>query len=67
MTSKSSYFLAILLIANPFVLVFFQNCSNLLPDRNIATEESKSIREHLENTPSKIEFSYKINNNLIIK
>ena len=27
MAKKSSFFLAVLLIANPFMLLFFQNCS----------------------------------------
>lgn len=29
MTKKSSFFLAVLFIANPFVLLFYQNCSVL--------------------------------------
>jgi hypothetical protein len=28
MASKSSYMLAVLFIANPFVLLFYQNCSS---------------------------------------
>ncbi len=29
MANKSSFLLAVLLIANPFVLLFYQNCSNV--------------------------------------
>ena len=42
MATKSSFFLAVLLIANPFILLFFQNCTPSLQDRNVAAVENQS-------------------------
>jgi hypothetical protein len=61
MASKSSYFLAVLLIANPFMLLFFQNCSPNPQGRSVASTKAKSLKT------SETEISYKVNNNLIIK
>jgi len=61
MASKSSYFLAILLIANPFMLLFFQNCSPAPQGRYEAASEGFT-KESL-----KTEYSLKLNKNLIIK
>lgn len=37
MANKSSFMLAVLLIANPFMLLFFQNCSAQPPTRAVAS------------------------------
>ena len=60
MATKSSYFLAVLLIANPFMLLFFQNCSPSPHERVVASEEM--TKEDL-----KTEISYKVDKNLRIK
>ena len=62
MASKSSYFLAVLLIANPFMLLLFQNCSPNSQERNIASSDKQSILENHET-----EISFKVEKNLIIK
>lgn len=58
MAAKSSYFLAVLLIANPFMLLFFQNCSYSPQgnNRDIASFEDKNT-----------EISLKVNKNLKIQ
>jgi hypothetical protein len=61
MASKSSYFLAVLLIANPFMLLFFQNCSPNPQNRNVASVEKKNHRIDVK------EFSYRVDKNLIKK
>lgn len=40
MTNRSSFMLAVLLIANPFMLLFFQNCSQT---RQIASDANREI------------------------
>lgn len=60
MATKSSYFLAVLLIANPFMLLAFQNCSPSPQNRNVASTDY--TKEDL-----KTEISYKVDKNLIIK
>lgn len=47
-TTKSSFFVAILLIANPFMLLVFQNCSSNSQDRVVASTEKTSITQNLE-------------------
>ncbi|MEQ1722126.1 MAG: hypothetical protein ABL930_03060 [Pseudobdellovibrio sp.] len=61
MATKSSYFLAVLLIANPFMLLLFQNCSPSPQDRSVASVENKSQQS------AETELSYKVDKNLIIK
>ncbi len=63
MATKSSYLLAVLLIANPFMLLVFQNCSASPNDRNIASAEPLVQLEK----PAPAEFSVKINEKLEIK
>jgi len=64
MATKGSYFLAVLLIANPFMLLFFQNCSSsIIQDRNTAAIPDK---QYIYDAPEP-EVSYKINKNLITK
>ena len=42
MATKSSFFLAVLLIANPFMLLIFQNCSpTARNERTIASSETQ--------------------------
>ena len=42
MATKSSFFLAVLLIANPFMLLVFQNCSPTVhSERTIASSETQ--------------------------
>ena len=43
MAKRSSYMLAILLIANPFMLLFFQNCSK--PPQHAIKESPPSIEQ----------------------
>lgn len=43
MATKSSFFLAILLIANPFMLLVFQNCTPTNHDRAIASNDNSAI------------------------
>jgi|GEM_PF-4748281 len=62
MATRSSYFLAALLIANPFMLVFFQNCSQGVQARKIATDHKQQTVNHADP-----EIAYKVNKNLIIK
>ncbi len=60
MATKSSYMLAVLLIANPFMLLFFQNCTPNTPsDRAVAS--TAPIEK------PQIEFSSTIDKNLKIK
>lgn len=40
-TKRSSFLLAVLLIANPFMLLFYQNCS-VVPSSHAKTYESPS-------------------------
>ena len=47
-TTKSSFFLAVLLIANPFMLLVFQNCSSNSQDRIVASTEKSSVVRNLE-------------------
>lgn len=59
MATKSSYMLAVLLIANPFMLLFFQNCSPNSPnDRAVASAPAEKPQ---------VEFSSSIDKNLKIK
>lgn len=46
MATKSSFFLAILLIANPFMLLVFQNCTPSNHERAIASNEQPSTVEN---------------------
>ena len=39
MTKQSSFFLAVLFIANPFMLLFYQNCS-VAPNSHSETHQS---------------------------
>lgn len=60
MATKSSYMLAVLLIANPFMLLFFQNCSATTPsDRAVASTAPVEKPQ--------VEFSASIDRNLKIK
>jgi hypothetical protein len=63
MATKSSYFLAILLIANPFMLLVFQNCSSGTHDRTIASDDSSIERVQAQEP----EYSVTIDKNLKIK
>jgi hypothetical protein len=58
MTTRSSYLLAVLLIANPFMLLAFQNCSSKTQERTIASSAKKK-------TP--VEYSEKIDSKLKIQ
>ncbi|MEK6627749.1 MAG: hypothetical protein AABY53_03915 [Bdellovibrionota bacterium] len=64
MATRSSYFLAVLLIANPFVLVLFQNCSTSPQERGLANYQDRQINHEF---PAEPEASFKIDKNLIIK
>ena len=55
MAKKSSFFLAILLIANPFMLLFFQNCS-VLPQASKETPDSIKSKPQAENTTKEVVF-----------
>lgn len=59
MATKSSYLLAVLLIANPFMLLVFQNCS---PNTNRAIASLKTPAEKPQT-----EFSSVVGVNLKIK
>lgn len=61
-TTKSSFFLAALLIANPFMLLVFQNCSSNSQDRAVASQEKAVIIETRE-----IELTFSVGKNLKIK
>lgn len=63
MAAKSSYFLAVLLIANPFMLLVFQNCSQGPQLRSIASSSDHQIIHINEET----ETSFRVDKNLIIK
>lgn len=60
MAIRSSYFLAVLLIANPFMLLVFQNCSSNTHDRAVASTEQ--VKEHVNS-----EYSEKIDYKLEIR
>ena len=60
MATKSSYFLAVLLIANPFMLLFFQNCSPTSQERVIASASKQAEK-------TEIEPSFRVGKNLDIK
>jgi hypothetical protein len=45
MAKKSSFFLAVLLIANPFMLLFFQNCATLPQASKFHDQEIQKERE----------------------
>ena len=58
MAVKSSYFLAVLLIANPFMLLAFQNCSSSTQDRAIASvqqSEKTANAEYFEKIDNKLQ------------
>jgi hypothetical protein len=58
MAVRSSYFLAVLLIANPFMLLVFQNCSSNSHDRVVASAEQqtdKSAAEYTEKIDTKLQ------------
>lgn len=61
MATKSSYFLAVLFIANPFMLLMFQNCSPSPQERSVASTEKQN---HVK---AESEVSYRVDKNLIIK
>lgn len=63
MATKSSYFLAILLIANPFMLLVFQNCSPGTHDRAIASTGSSVELVQVQEP----EYSITVDKNLKIK
>ncbi len=70
MATRSSYFLAVLLIANPFTLVLFQNCASSPKDRKIASSEKQTnneIQREIQREKPGVELGYQINKNLIIK
>jgi hypothetical protein len=50
-TKRSSFFLAVLLIANPFMLLFYQNCSAvpIFPRQNLREAPAKG---HLKSPAS---------------
>lgn len=48
MASKSSFLLALLLIANPFMLLFFQNCTSSVQDRAIASTNETDAKNTQE-------------------
>lgn len=60
MAIRSSYFLAVLLIANPFMLLAFQNCSSNTHGRAIASVEQPKQSANTE-------YSEKIHANLEIR
>lgn len=43
MANKSSFMLAVLLIANPFVMLFFQNCSGNVAQSKVLTAREKRL------------------------
>ncbi|MBC7465595.1 MAG: hypothetical protein H7256_06340 [Bdellovibrio sp.] len=53
MAKKSSFFLAILLIVNPFMLLFFQNCS-ALPQASKESPDSLKSKPQAENTTKEV-------------
>lgn len=59
MATKSSFLLAILLIANPFMLLVFQNCTPTNHDRSIASAGLAQVSES--------ELTISIDKNLKIK
>ncbi len=59
---KSSFMLAILLIANPFMLLVFQNCSSNSHDRVVASSENTTNAEKIEFEPT-----FNVGKNLKIK
>lgn len=61
-STKSSFLLAVLLILNPFMLLFFQNCSSKAPDRALASEQ-KEVKVQLE----EVEPVFPVAKNLKIK
>jgi hypothetical protein len=63
MATKSSYLLAILFIANPFMLLFFQNCSSGTQDRAIASTKLPVERVQAQEP----EYSVTVDKNLKIK
>jgi hypothetical protein len=64
MATKSSYLLAVLLIANPFMLLFFQNCSSGPQDR---LDRQVASTQDYNKEDLKTEVSFRVDKNLIIK
>ncbi len=61
MSKKNTFFLVILLVANPFMLLFFQNCSAS------SHVKAESASEEFTKADLKTEISYKVDRNLVIK
>ena len=61
--TKSSFFLASLLIANPFMLLIFQNCSPNSQARVVASIEKPAVVQTLEES----EPVFQVEKNLKIK
>lgn len=55
MAKKSSYMLAVLLIANPFMLLFFQNCSK--HPQHAVKESAPSVQQQQKSASSEKEIS----------
>lgn len=58
MAQKSSFFLAVLFIANPFMILFFQNCSSA-PQAYKAQNEEKSGRVPTSEAKDVVKAQYK--------
>ena len=63
MATKSSFFLAVLLIANPFMLLAFQNCSSNHPENRAIASTGDVVK--IQGVQP--EFSIKIDKNLEVK
>lgn len=60
MAQKSSFFLAVLLIANPFMLLFFQNCSAIpQASKSSTSTETKEQTPPASQTKEVVQFNFK--------
>ena len=67
MTNKNGFFLAALLIANPFMLLLFQNCSTFPQDRSYASLPDETSGKNFPPEKRLVEVSFSLNRNLKVK
>ncbi|MFZ3229082.1 MAG: hypothetical protein WA160_02665 [Pseudobdellovibrio sp.] len=58
MSQKSSFFLAVLFVANPFVILLFQNCS-ALPKPSASPSNEKIEQNSITETKDVVRYNFK--------
>jgi len=60
MANKSSFFLALLFIANPFMLLFFQNCASIpQASKGLEPDTKQTTPAPADQTKEVVEYKFK--------